>query len=164
MRFSAAFEPYAEAPALLEWLEARYGLAPELFSQHRFWVRPGAEPIWIASEAATPPGVLVDAFGLKVLHRPPPGGKLTTSFIQRFGARASKQVVHLERLDEVVASLPVDVDPALHGHTILMWAGVAIGSGVARAGVLTPELPKRLRSRIGETRGCRALARLRGSP
>lgn len=144
---SVAFEPYPEAGALLEWLDRRFGLGPPTFAGHRFWHRPGAPAIWIADAACAPPaGPAVEALGMLVMRQPPPAGKPTSVFLQRFAAGATRNVYDLD--DEQAArflrgeSQPVTPVDEGRGYCVVRWGGRVLGCGQAADGRLRCALPR----------------------
>lgn len=147
MRASDVFEPLGEADTarLLGWLEARYGLGPQIFAGHRFWQRPSAKTIWILAAAFEgPPGFSCEALGVMVMRKMPPAGKLTSTFLQRFGQSASKNTVHFEgaRLATFLSRQPVPIAGPAMGYQIVFGDGRVLGAGFIKGGLLRSELPK----------------------
>jgi hypothetical protein len=146
-RASAAFEPLpaAQAEAVLDHLEARFGLADAL-ADHRFWHRPGTPSLWLAHASLVPPPTLrTESVGLCAFRDPPPRGKPTNVFIQRFGHRATRGCVELPEAlsgpflqgDELSIA-----DTESRGWVIVRVEGRALGRAWLEAGRLVGEMKR----------------------
>jgi len=147
-RACAAFEPLPEdrAEATFAWLEARYGLAPAVFAGHRFWHRPGSPALWLAAVGLSPPpGDATIAVGLCAFRDPPPRGKPSTVFLQRFGRHATRQACDLEALAAARYLAGEDVgwpDPALRGWVVVRAGSLVLGRGWAEGGRIRNEIKR----------------------
>lgn len=73
----------------------RYGLPEETFDGHTFWEK-GADSVWaVAGDEEDP--VSVETLGLRLLRTGGRHWKPTTNAVQRFGGRATRNVVTLDR-------------------------------------------------------------------
>lgn len=146
-RASAAFEPLpaAQAEAVVGYLDARFGLAAAL-AEHRFWHRPGTPTLWLAHAALVPPPTLrTDSVGLCAFRDPPPRGKPTNVFIQRFGHLATRGCVELPEALTVpfLQGEPLEFpDCAERGWVIVRVEGRALGRAWVDAGRLVGELKR----------------------
>jgi NOL1/NOP2/fmu family ribosome biogenesis protein len=90
-------EDRATREAILGWWEDRFGVDPAAFDGHTFWEK-GAGKIWVlAGDAGV--GLRIEALGMRVMHTRQEHWKPTTNAAQRFGRRASKNRIHLNRGD-----------------------------------------------------------------
>jgi hypothetical protein len=146
-RASAAFEPLpaAQAGAVVAHLEARFGLAAALVD-HRFWHRPGTPSLWLAHASLVPPPTLrTESVGLCAFRDPPPRGKPTNVFIQRFGHLATRGCVELPAVLTVpfLQGDPLEVtETAERGWVIVRVDGRALGRAWLDAGRLVGELKR----------------------
>lgn len=147
MRDSAVFELLLVQDLVPRWCADRFGIDPAVFAGHRFWRRAGTRVIRIAAaRCEIPPGMLVDTIGMQVMRKPPPGGKPTSVFLQRFGASAHRNtyVLDPERAArflrrEALAIEPVD---AGHGYCVVRTTERVLGCGRVDDGVLYSEVPQ----------------------
>lgn len=82
--------------AVLEWWQERFGIEPDVFAEHAFWER-GRGKIWVVRddvELSSP--VAIEALGLHALRTRGEHWKPTLEAAQRFGHRATRNVIHLE--------------------------------------------------------------------
>jgi NOL1/NOP2/fmu family ribosome biogenesis protein len=85
----------ASREEVLDWWRTRFGVAPETFDDATFWEK-GAGKIWIfAGESPDP--TTVEGLGMTVLRTRQEHWKPTTTAAQRFGHRATQNVVDLSR-------------------------------------------------------------------
>ena len=129
------------------WCLAHFGIPPEVFAGHRFWQKQGQSEIWIAPRDNTPASVgCLVSFGLMVMRRPPPRGKPTSIFLQRFGRDASRNVIELTvgELQRYLARSPLAVArPNLtYGDCIVRYKGRVLGCGRYEDGLLVNYWPK----------------------
>lgn len=96
-------EGRASRREVLDWWAERFGIAPETFEAYTFWEK-GAGKIWIFAGEATDPS-RVEAIGMTFLRTRQEHWKPTTRAVQRFGDRASRNVLELgpERAARFVA-------------------------------------------------------------
>ena len=81
--------------AVLEWWDERFGIDPAVFDDISFWER-GSGKLWAFSgEAPTP--VEIEGLGMTFLRTRQEHWKPTLEAVQRFGAHATKNVIHLTR-------------------------------------------------------------------
>ena len=79
--------------AVLEFFADRFGIDPAVFEGFSFWEK-GKGKIWIfAADAPSP--LRVEGLGMTVLRTRQEHWKPTQSAIQRFGGRASKNVIEI---------------------------------------------------------------------
>ncbi|MCO4762905.1 MAG: hypothetical protein KC502_15425 [Myxococcales bacterium] len=147
MHASDVFEPLnsEDSATLVAWLTARYGLSPSCLADHQLWQRPGAKPIWVtAARFAPPPDFRCETMGIMVMRKMPPAGKLTSTFLQRFGQSAKRNVVRLEgpSLERFIARDPVPVRESVEGYQIVFAGNRVLGAGFAKSGQLRSQLPK----------------------
>ncbi|WP_336338907.1 DUF7122 family protein [Haloarcula brevis] len=78
---------------VLDFWQDRFGVPPETFEERTFWER-GAGKLWLYS--GTPPSpVDTEGLGMTFLRTRQEHWKPTLEAVQRFGDRASKNVIHL---------------------------------------------------------------------
>jgi NOL1/NOP2/fmu family ribosome biogenesis protein len=83
----------ASREEVLDWWDDRFGVPPETFEDVSFWEK-GAGKVWVfAGESPSP--TTVEGLGMTFLRTRQEHWKPTTVAVQRFGHRASKNVVHL---------------------------------------------------------------------
>ena len=155
-RACAGFERHPESDALGRFLVERWGLPADCFNNHHFWHRPGSPAIWIAARDCSPPPALepvVETVGMLALRHPPPGGKPTSVFLQRFGLLATRNVYRLSEVElaRFIAGEPVAVEPvdAARGYCIVRTRDAVVGCGRIDDGQLWCELPKSWRRMLG---------------
>ena len=85
----------ATREAVLDWWDERYGIAPETFEEYSFWEK-GAGKIWVFFGEMRSP-VEIEALGMTFLRTRQEHWKPTTDAVQRFGGRATKNVIELDR-------------------------------------------------------------------
>lgn len=153
MRDSASFERWPTVAPLTDWLAATFGVTSDL-SAHAVW-ESGGGALWIASAAVVlPPFGAVSAVGLPVsrvqLHR----GQLSTPFMRRFCAGATRNVCDLDDASAFLDGRPVACsDPWPEGQRIVRAGGRVLGRGRRRGDRLECELPKALRALAGVASG-----------
>lgn len=143
--------PEPDVLAVFALLEGRFGLSREHLSAHRLWHRPGTPTLWVASADAEPPrGPRVEAFGLVLMRDPPPGGKPTSVFVQRFGHWATRNVYTLSdaQAQAYLRGEPVAVDAVDDGRgwAVARWGHIVLGRGFWRDGWLESQLKKTWRA------------------
>jgi len=80
---------------VLAWWDERFGVDPATFEGYTFWER-GAGKVWaFAGEADSP--VAIEGLGMVFLRTRQEHWKPTLEAVQRFGGRASRNVVELSR-------------------------------------------------------------------
>jgi NOL1/NOP2/fmu family ribosome biogenesis protein len=139
--------------AVLEWWDDRFGVPPDVFDGYTFWER-GSGKIWaFRGEAETP--VPVEGLGMTFLRTRQEHWKPTLSAVQRFGAHASRNVVHLSR--EAAAAFLAGRDQELDwdgdwGYLVVVHdvAGdpEPLGVGLFVYGELRSQVPKGRRRQL----------------
>jgi NOL1/NOP2/fmu family ribosome biogenesis protein len=87
-------EGRATREAVLAWYEDRFGIDPGTFDDHTFWEK-GAGKVWVlAGEAPSP--IAIEALGMTFLRTRQEHWKPTTDAVQRFGDRATRNVIDLD--------------------------------------------------------------------
>lgn len=79
---------------VLDWWEARFGVPPEAFDGHTFWEK-GKGKIW-AFSGVVPDGISVEGLGMRILRTRQEHWKPATNAVQRFGRRATRNVIDLD--------------------------------------------------------------------
>ncbi len=141
MNSEQVFALVESTDALQGYLVERFGVTADL-SGHRLWLRRG-RALWIAAaEVVVPPRATVEAVGLLVMREPLPRGQLSTGFIRRFCASATRNVCRLEgeALAGYLAGTPVPWTEGAPGTRIVFGDGQPLGRGRVRDGMLESEL------------------------
>ena len=81
--------------AVLEFWADRFGVPPETFADYTFWER-GSGKIWVF-HGDLPSPVEIEALGMTFLRTRQEHWKPTLEAVQRFGDRASENVIHLSQ-------------------------------------------------------------------
>lgn len=81
--------------AVLDFWSDRFGVPPDTFADHTFWVK-GRDSVWAVS-GTEPEPVAIEALGLRFLRTGGRHWKPTTNAVQRFGAAATRNVIDLDR-------------------------------------------------------------------
>ncbi|MGB9953670.1 DUF7122 family protein [Haloarcula marismortui] len=79
---------------VLEFWQDRFGVPPETFEGYTFWER-GAGKLWLY-RGRPPSPVDIEGLGMTFLRTRQEHWKPTLEAVQRFGDRASKNVIHLD--------------------------------------------------------------------
>ncbi len=80
--------------AIVDFWADRFGVDPETFAPYTFWER-GNGKVWVfADDLETP--VDIEALGMSFMRTRQEHWKPTTEAVQRFGARATRNVIHLD--------------------------------------------------------------------
>ena len=141
------FELLDEQSLIPNWCWNHFGLPKDVFEPFRFWGRRPGKSIWIAPRNLVP----VDhnetvSFGMLVMRKPPPKGKPTSIFLQRFGALAERNVYEIspELVTPFLMRLPTSVKPVddKKGYAIVRSQGVVLGCGRIVGHELVSEVPK----------------------
>ena len=147
MRASVAFEPYPDQEIVPNWGFFWLGLDRGVFAESVFVHRPGSPAIWVTSKDAHLVGTpLPETVGLLVMRKPPPKGKPTSVFLQRFAAGATKNVYTLGPEDaerflrrEPVAIVPVDDQ---RSYCVVRTPAFVLGCGRIEGTTLVSEVPR----------------------
>jgi NOL1/NOP2/fmu family ribosome biogenesis protein len=79
----------------LEWWDDRFGIPPETFADHTLWEK-GAGKVWLFADDAPDPTTDVEGLGMTFLRTRQEHWKPTTDAVQRFGRRATRNVIELD--------------------------------------------------------------------
>ncbi|MFC7077528.1 DUF7122 family protein [Haloarcula halophila] len=85
----------ATREAVVEFWTDRFGVPAAAFADHTFWER-GAGKIWLY-RGEPPSPVDIEGLGMTFLRTRQEHWKPTLEAVQRFGGRATENVVHLDR-------------------------------------------------------------------
>ena len=88
-------EGRATREEVVDWWTDRFGVDAELFEDHTFWEK-GAGKIWIFADEASDPTAGVEGLGMTFLRTRQEHWKPTTDAVQRFGRKATKNVIELD--------------------------------------------------------------------
>lgn len=144
---SANFERWGSVEPLRAYLADAFDVE-ERFDGHAVWERSNGS-LWIARRELTPPdeGEL-QAIGLLVSRRPLRHHALSTPFVRRFLTGARRRVVDIDG-EGVEAYMRGESQPWRDrwpdGQRVVRAAGVVLGRGRLRDGLLLSELPKAYR-------------------
>ena len=147
MRASVAFEPYPDQEIVPNWCFFWLGLDRSVFENSVFVHRPGSPAIWVASNQVhlidTP---LPETVGLLVMRKPPPKGKPTSVFLQRFADGATKNVYTLDAEDaeRFLRRDPVQIVPVddARSYCVVRTADFVLGCGRVNGNTLVSEVPR----------------------
>ena len=155
MRASADFELLEDQALIPRWCDWQFGIPKTVFSRHRFWHRPGTRSIWVADAQCE-----IDAFadpnavGVIATRRPPPRAKPTSIFLQRFAAKATRNVYTLNREEvqrylrrQTVTVTPVD---DARGFCVVRSQHYVLGCGRIEGMELHSEVPRSWYAKIPE--------------
>ena len=133
--------------AVIDWWEERFGIPPDTFDEHTFWER-GASKVW-AFRGDAPSPIEVQGLGLFVLRTDGEHWKPTTNAVQRFGARATRNVLTLdaEAAEEFVrgGDQPAEWDGDWGYLIVALEVGgvvAPLGVGLFLRGELRSQVPK----------------------
>lgn len=132
---------------VLDWWAGRFALPAETFAGHTFWEK-GAGKIW-AFAGDVPDSATVEALGLVCLRTRREHWKPTTVAVRRFGRRAGRNVIALDRASATRfirgEDQPVETD-CEQGYVVVAHdlAGdrAPIGVGLLIGGELRSQIPK----------------------
>lgn len=144
---SDAYEPLPDQALIPRYCAARFGVDPAVFAEHVFWRPVGGRLIRIAARGCVPPpGLGIDSLGMQVMRRPPPRGKPTSVFLQRFCGAATRNAYRIGPAEtarfmrrEPVPIAPVDDG---RGYAIVFGPDGVLGCGRVDGDVLLSEIPK----------------------
>lgn len=149
---SDVFEPYPRAGEVWRYLRLRFGLDLRDFPGLRLWHRRGAATVWIAREECLPPSdTAPETIGLPLLRRPLPRGFPTTAFLQRFGLRAWRSVIHVadQWTETLMRGEPLPCDPGSDkGPYIVRTPDAVLGRGWVRRSGLVLDVAKEWRRSV----------------
>ena len=144
---SDAYEHHPDQGLVPRWCADHFGIEPAVFAEHVFWRPVGGRLIRVAARACRPPeGMGLDSIGMQVMRRPPPRGKPTSVFLQRFGGTATRNVYRLDdaQTDSFLRRMPVSVRPVddARGYAIVFGPDGVLGCGRVDGELLRSEIPK----------------------
>lgn len=147
MRVYEKFELMQEQALVPVWCANHFGIDPLSFDSYRFWQRVDGRSIWITPVSFTlPNGVDLASVGMLVMRKPPPTGKPTSVFLQRFAKDATRNCYVLSE-DQALAFLkrePMPITPIDdgRGYAVVRTMDRVIGCGRIRGRQLYSEIPK----------------------
>ena len=136
--------------AVLAWFEGRFGIPPGTFEGYSFWER-GAGKVWVLAEGKRrePDAVDVEALGMTLLRARQEHWKPTMAGVQKFGDRATRNVLELDggRAARFLAGEEQDVEwDGDWGYLVVAHeiAGAVepLGVGLYTYGTLRSQVPK----------------------
>ena len=140
--------------AICAWWADRFGIAPETWAGYSFWEK-GNGKLWVfAGEAADP--TPVEALGMRCMRVRQEHWKPSTNAVQRFGDRATRNVIHLSDAEtrRFVAGEPID-RPGWEGDwgyliaaTAVAGRDVPLGVGLYLHGELRSTVPRGRQRRL----------------
>ena len=146
MRASVAFEQYPDQAIIPNWCFFWLGIDRSVFAESVFVHRPGSPSIWVTSrEARLIAEPLPETVGLLVMRKPPPQGKPTSVFLQRFAAHATRNVyiVSPQEAARFLRREPLEVQPIddQRGYCVVRTAEFVLGCGRIKGKTLVSEVP-----------------------
>jgi len=135
---------------VLAWFEERFGIPPETFEGYSFWER-GAGKVWVLAEdqRREPDGVDVEALGMTLVRARQEHWKPTMAGVQKFGGRATRNVVELDdgRAGRFLAGEEQDLEWDGDWGYLIVTHGIAggvdpLGVGLYTYGTLRSQVPK----------------------
>ena len=136
---------------VLDFFEGRFGIDPATFADHSFWEK-GAGKVWVLRGDRPTPAAGIEALGLLALRARQRHWKPTTTFVQRFGHAAGRNVIGLSaaEADRFLAgddqAIGWDGDWGYLIATAEVGGGpAALGVGLFTDGVLRSQVPKHRR-------------------
>lgn len=131
---------------VIEYLNQRFGLDPEILEEYSFWV--ASKGRVIIGPAEIPKDIRIDTAGI-LIARVHQNVKPSSNLLQLFGRSMSKAIVELHREDAcrfmqgLDLSLPdyseVDFDD---GYVLLQYDGYPLGCGLLKDGKIKNMLPR----------------------
>jgi NOL1/NOP2/fmu family ribosome biogenesis protein len=133
--------------AVLDWWDDRFGIPPDTFDEYTFWER-GSGKIWAFADDAPSP-LAIEGLGMAAVRTRREHWKPTLEAVQRFGDRATRNVVDLSREEAARFVAGEDQDLAWDGDwgylvvTHELAGGVEpLGVGLYVHGELRSQVPK----------------------
>ncbi|MFX0095906.1 MAG: hypothetical protein ACFFBD_29475 [Candidatus Hodarchaeota archaeon] len=130
--------------ALLQELEAVYGISPKVFDNYDFVVKGRKQKIWIVTSTVKKLdlcGLKPMSYGMYFAKYDRTGLRLTMNGAQAFGSAATKNVIDLSKqqfLDYLAGENITGIDIELEGYVLLRYKGAICGCGkVFREGILS---------------------------
>lgn len=135
--------------AVLDYLEGRFGLDPELFSGSGFYLASKGR-VYLGPQQSIPKprivtiGLLVARVGENI--------KPTTNLLQAFGRHVKKNSIALSREQTLAYARGEDISPdagdATEGYVLLSYEGHPLGCGLLKDGTIKNMLPKAKRTEL----------------
>jgi NOL1/NOP2/fmu family ribosome biogenesis protein len=132
---------------VVAWWDERFGVGPETFDGHTFWEK-GAGKVWVV-HGDRPTPIAVEGLGMTCLRTRQEFWKPTTDAVQRFGDRATRNVVVLSDDEAARFMAGEDQDVAWDGDWGYLIAAretagetVPLGVGLFTYGELQSKVPK----------------------
>lgn len=132
----------------------RFAIAPSTFAPYDCWAT-GKRRLWLLERTSQPPtGLPLQTVGLSLATQTNLGLKPSTAFLQRFGALAQKNVIHLPDLPAATRFLQGQSQPLVadveSGYVHVRFQQFELGCGRYRPGWLESQIPKTLRWQVGK--------------
>lgn len=144
---SVGFEPLPDQDRIRAFFQWRYGIEPAVFAEHVFLGRPGARSVWIAARSCHAPATVEpESMGIQVMRKPPPRGKPSSVFLQRFAATACRNVYVLDAAGAARflrrEAQPIEPVDDGRGYCVVRTARRVLGCGRVDGRTLLSEIPK----------------------
>ena len=129
----------------MELWRSRFGIPTEAFEGYAFHLR--GHNVWISSSAELP-DLRYETIGVRFMSTKGQVWKPTTSALQLFGGRATKNTIDLDPdqakmyLAGESQSLGADLE---NGYVVVSYRGMVLGCGLYSRGELVSQLPKERR-------------------
>lgn len=131
---------------VLEYLDQRFGLSRELFTQFAFYL--GTRGRIILGPTKIDPSLKVDTLGL-LIARLQANIKPSSNLFLTFGTYVVRNMVDLDREDAITYARGYDLKPdpescrkASDGYVMLRYNGFPLGCGLLKSGHLKNMLPR----------------------
>ena len=141
------FEPLTDQSLVPRWCKNHFEIKQSTFDGYRFWQRRNGKGIWITPKSfKCVAHQNVAALGMLVMRKPPPKGKPTTVFLQRFGQQASRNVYVLSESEALRfltrETLTITPHDDARGYALVRTEDRIIGCGRVTGNQLCSEIPK----------------------
>jgi len=144
---SDAYEPVSDQALVPRYCAERFGVDPAIFADHVFLRPVGGRLIRVVARSCVPPpGLGLESIGMQVMRRPPPRGKPTSVFLQRFAGTATRNVY---RLDDALTerflrrqAVPIEPVDDARGYAVVFGPDGVLGCGRVDGAELRSEIPK----------------------
>ena len=118
---------------VIEWWVDRFGVPEDTFEGYTFWEK-GAGKIWIfAADLPTP--TTVEGLGMTFLRTRQEHWKPTTNAVQRFGRKATRNMIELDEADARCFLAGEDLTPEWDGDWGYLIVAHELAGGVEPIGV-----------------------------
>ncbi len=144
---SDAYELHPDQTLIPTWCADHFGIDPAVFADHVFWRPVGGRLIRIVARSCRPPdGMGIDSIGMQVMRRPPPRGKPTSVFLQRFAGGATRNAYRLDAQATACflrrQSVPIEPVDDKRGYAVVSGPDGVLGCGRVDGDTLHSEIPK----------------------